>query len=134
MRLHISASLRREIVERAGHRCEYCRVHEDDFYLSGEIDHIRSLRHGGSSDAENLAYSCVHCNRNKGYNEAIILKGKPVRLFNPRTDIWNEYFELSGIVILSKTEIAEATIQVLKINSEERLRERAVFALEGTYP
>jgi len=134
MRSKISASIRREVIVRAKFRCEYCLVHEDDFYLSGEVDHIRAIKHGGENLIGNLAYSCIHCNRNKGYDEAIVYNGKPVRLFNPRMDFWSDHFELSEVAILPKTEIAEVTILVLKMNAEERVRERQVFKTEGTYP
>ncbi len=134
MRLQISASIRREVIVRAQFRCEYCLVHEDDFYLSGEVDHIRAIKHGGENLIENLAYSCVHCNRNKGYDEAIVYNAKPVRLFNPRIDFWTDHFELFGVAILSKTEIAEVTILILKLNADVRIRERQVFKTEGTYP
>lgn len=134
MRLQISSSIRKKIIERAAHQCEYCLVHEDDFYLSGEVDHIRPIKHGGEHILLNLAYSCIHCNRNKGYDEAIVHNGHAVRLYNPRIDLWTDHFELINVTIVPKTDIAEVTILVLKINAEERIRERIVFKKEGTYP
>ena len=134
MRQNISDLRRRNVIWRAYHCCEYCLVHEDDFYLSGEVDHIQTVKHGGTSEILNLAYSCIHCNRNKGTDEAIVINGKAVRLFNPRTDHWGDHFELSGPVILAKTEIGEATIKVLKMNDERRILERLAYMEKGTYP
>jgi 5-methylcytosine-specific restriction endonuclease McrA len=50
-----SEPLRRLVAERAGYRCEYCLLHEDNSYSPHQIDHIISLKHGGRSDADNLA-------------------------------------------------------------------------------
>lgn len=65
MKRYISDSIRKKVKERAGHCCEYCRIHQDDFYFPFEIDHIISLRHGGKTVLENLALSCNTCNRMK---------------------------------------------------------------------
>lgn len=66
MSRYVSNSLAGEINSRADGRCEYCRISIEDTYLGGEIDHIRSLKHGGETHAENLALACQPCNRNKG--------------------------------------------------------------------
>lgn len=63
MSRYISTETRQLVAERAQFRCEYCLVHEDDAYLSFQIDHIISLKHGGDDNLDNLAYSCVSCNR-----------------------------------------------------------------------
>lgn len=62
----VSAALYRLVGERAWHVCEYCLVHEQDIYHGCEVDHIRSVKHGGLPVAENLAWACLHCNRHKG--------------------------------------------------------------------
>ena len=133
-RVPISASMRNAVVERAGFRCEYCQVHEDDFYIRGEIDHIIPIKHGGDHALENLAYSCLHCNRNKGTDDAIVHLGQPIRLFNPRIDQWHEHFTVKNAMILDQSEIALVTIKVLKMNAPERIIERSIFILQGTYP
>ncbi len=66
MSSYISKNLRFQIADQANHICEYCLIHEDDTYFGFEIDHIISLKHGGDTDAANLAYACVLCNRKKG--------------------------------------------------------------------
>lgn len=134
MRIKISESVRKQIIQRAHNRCEYCLVHENDFFLSGEIDHIISLKHGGTNHLDNLAFSCIHCNRNKGTDVATLIKGIPIRLYNPRIDIWNEHFSLSGPIILANTDIGLATLNLLQINHEYRVVERTIFIHQRSYP
>ncbi|MBV9157432.1 MAG: HNH endonuclease [Acidobacteriaceae bacterium] len=66
MSTDISEEARRFIAERAGYRCEYCLLHEDDSYSPHQVDHVISRKHGGLSTPENLAYACVRCNVWKG--------------------------------------------------------------------
>ncbi len=66
MRSYLSDDLRRLVAKRANSLCEYCLVHEDDTYFGCEVDHIISVKHGGSTTADNLAYACFFCNRDKG--------------------------------------------------------------------
>lgn len=47
MRKTTSAKIRRFVAQRADYRCEYCRFREDDLFLSFEVDHIISVKHGG---------------------------------------------------------------------------------------
>jgi hypothetical protein len=70
---------------RAGYRCEYCRLHEDDAdYIAFHVEHIIAKQHGGADDAETLCYACSECNWAKGPNLAGLLNGKIFPLFNPR--------------------------------------------------
>jgi 5-methylcytosine-specific restriction endonuclease McrA len=55
----ISAELRETVAARANFFCEYCLVAEQDTFYGCEVDHIISLKHGGSSEADNLAYACT---------------------------------------------------------------------------
>jgi hypothetical protein len=48
----ISAELRQTIADRANHLCEYCLIAEADTFYGCEVDHIISLKHGGSSDPD----------------------------------------------------------------------------------
>jgi len=101
MSSYIGAELRRLVETRAGARCEYCLIHEADAYYGCEVDHVISEKHGGPTTAENLVYSCMYCNRLKGSDIASIAprSGQLVRLFNPRTDRWNDHFVIDGAVI-----------------------------------
>ena len=63
---HIPADVRRQVIERAQQRCEYCSIHEDDSYFGMQVDHVISEKHGGATELGNLALACVFCNRAKG--------------------------------------------------------------------
>ena len=62
----VGDALRQMVADRAYHVCEYCLVHEEDVYHGCEVDHVISVKHGGLTVAENLAWACFHCNRHKG--------------------------------------------------------------------
>ena len=83
MRSDISEALRRLVTERTDHLCEYCLVHEVDVYHGCEVDHVISVKHGGITVPENLAYACFHCNRHKGTDlgSLSVRTGKLVRFF-----------------------------------------------------
>src|SRR3954447_2644281 len=110
---YISAELRRLVTARADRLCEYCLIHEDDTFFGCEVDHIVSEKHGGPTEAANLALACLFCNRNKGSDIASLVPGTKqlVRFFNPRSDAWSEHFRLGrdGITIVPLTAIGEAT-------------------------
>lgn len=54
----IAPETARLVRDRASGFCEYCRVSEADSDLSFHIEHIRAKVHGGSDQADNLAFSC----------------------------------------------------------------------------
>lgn len=135
---YINAELRRLVLARAAELCEYCLIHEDDTFFGCEVDHIVSEKHGGATDAHNLAFACLFCNRNKGSDIASLVPGTDqlIRFFNPRTDRWSEHFRLGqdGITITPLTPIGEATARVLGFNTAERLMERDLLQRGGRYP
>ena len=135
-RTFIPASLQRDVRERAGNRCEYCLIHEDDIAFRPHVDHIVSRKHGGPSDIENLAYACVICNRSKGSDVASIdgRSGEIVRLFHPRKDLWADHFQLDGGSIRALSDVGSATAALLKFNAPERLAERRLLQALGSYP
>lgn len=127
---------RKEVAKRADYRCEYCRRPEADSFIKFHIDHIISLKHGGITILDNLAFSCSICNGNKGSNVGSVLQNGEVfvRLFNPRKDDWFEHFEVSEGVIYPKSEVAEATIKVLELNHLNRILERLDLIAAGLFP
>jgi hypothetical protein len=123
------------VAHRAGLRCEYCRIHEDDAGFSHEVDHVVSRQHGGETDAANLAYACMICNRFKGTNVASLDEsGMVVRLFDPRSQQWEEHFRLDGAIIQPLTVTGEATARLLQMNTSERVIERSLLQRLGRYP
>jgi hypothetical protein len=92
-----------------------------------------SIKHGGSTDLENLANSCFPYNNNKGSDVGTVLLPDRnfTRLFDPRKDTWQEHFEMVDGVICPKTKVGEATIKVLKMNEIDRIIERReIFEIE----
>lgn len=133
----IPDSIRKQVAERAKYRCEYCLVPERFLATIFHIDHIRSIKHGGITAVENLAYACPHCNQNKGADVATFLDDEgetTVRIFNPRKDDWTIHFELADGEILPKTAIGSATVRILEMNQPDRLIFRRVLAEAGCYP
>lgn len=133
MRIAISEKIRKEVAERANHKCEYCQIHMDDMFLSFELDHILPIKHGGSSEIENLALACPHCNQHKGSDFATIVNAEVVRLFNPRIDNWQESFIVVKGEILSKSKIGEASIKIFRFNEPDRVILRQLLASIGRY-
>jgi HNH endonuclease len=121
--IRISEKLRQQVAKNADYRCEYCLTPEFFLATTFHIDHIRSIKHGGKTISENLAYACPHCNQNKGSDIASYTdEDELVRLFNPRKDSWNEHFEIikSG-VITPISSIGEVTVNILSFNQIERI-------------
>jgi hypothetical protein len=128
---YVTAELRRLVINRADNLCEYCLIHEEDTFFGCEVDHVISEKHGGPTEAGNLAYACLICNRNNGSDVGSVLpplsSGVFIRFFNPRTDLWSEHFtleDIEGIVIRPLTDVGEVTSRILAFNSGERLLER----------
>jgi len=114
--------------ERAGHRCEYCQLRQDDSPLAAlHVEHIIPKTHGGADDFGNLALACIDCNLHKGPNlTGIDPQTKRVTaLFNPRSQRWSEHFQWRGIYVLGKSAVGRTTVQVLNMNSEEQLALRS---------
>ena len=131
----ISAELRQTIADRAKQLCEYCLIAEADTFYGCEVDHIISLKHGGSLDPDNLAYACAPCNRAKGSDIASIsASGEITRFFNPRTDRWAEHFRLEAASIQPLTTIGEVTARILGFNDSARLHEREEMIRFSKYP
>ncbi len=136
MSSHISQDLRNLVATRAERICEYCLIHEDDTFFGCEVDHVISVKHGGPTEATNLAYACVFCNRQKGSDVGSILwrTGEFMRFFNPRTDRWADHFRLAGAEIEPLTPIGEVTARLLDLNAPDRLLERQALIVAGKYP
>jgi hypothetical protein len=130
----VDHTVRRLVIERARRRFEYCLAHEDSAGFPHQIDHIISRKHGGPSEIENLAYSCVLCNRYKGTDNASIDRsGRTIRFFDPRRDSWDGHFKLQGPVIQPVTAVGEVTARLLRLNAAERVMERRLMQALGQY-
>lgn len=124
---HISAALRRLVIDRAGQKCEYCLLSSELRLFPHEIDHIIAEKHGGSTEADNLALTCWRCNRHKGSDLGSFdpLTGEFVFLFHPRRQQWADHLcFLNGAEIQGITPEGRVTVKFLQLNIPKRLIER----------
>jgi hypothetical protein len=131
----MDAALRAFVRERAGRRCEYCRLHEDDAgRLAFQVEHIIARQHGGTDDPDGLCYACAQCNWAKGPNLAGMLDGKLYPLFNPRKQSWRRHFRWDHTLLVARTKTGIVTVQVLQINDPARVILRENLLFEGRFP
>ena len=133
---YIPDALRRMVVERAGERCEYCRIQQRDSLYVHEVDHIIPVKHRGETALDNLCLACLDCNRNKGSDFASFdpETNHISVLFDPRQHQWDEHFRLNGARIVPLTPEGRVTEFVLKLNDPTRLRARKALLESGRYP
>jgi hypothetical protein len=122
----IDAATRRFVRERAGQRCEYCRLHQNQSELLHHIEHVVARQHGGTDHSDNLALACHRCNLHKGPNLSGVdpLTGLVVSLFHPRQERWHEHFAFREEYIEGLTPAGRATVEVLALNDARRLELR----------
>jgi len=131
-----SAEVRRRVIERAANCCEYCLIHQDLAASTHQVDHVIAEKHGGETEPDNLALSCMLCNHRKASDIGSIdpETGDLAPLFNPRTQEWEEHFRLDGALIVGLTAEGRTTAEFLQLNAFERLTERAELIRAGRYP
>lgn len=123
---YIPNLLRRLVEERANEKCEYCLLPAAVTFFPHEVDHIIATKHGGATNADNLALACWRCNRHKGTDLGSFDPdtGAFSILFNPRTQSWESHFRLEKFRIVGLTPEGRTTVSLLQLNSNERLAER----------
>ena len=126
---YIPAQLRRLVEERAGDRCEYCLLPTQLSFFLHEVDHVIPEKHSGKTEADNLALACWRCNRHKGTDLGSF---DPETnhfsfLFNPRTQLWAEHFQLQSFQIIGVSPVGRTTAFLLQLNTLERIAERQRF-------
>jgi hypothetical protein len=74
--------------------------------------------------------ACAYCNAAKGTNAAGFdpETDELVPLFNPRADTWADHFVWDGPILVGRTPIGRATIEVLGINRPERVEHRRLLS------
>ena len=82
---YVPVALRRIVRTRSGERCEYCLIPEALTLAPHWVDHIVAEKHGGKTEEDNLALSCVLCNQHKGSDLTSIdpESGQITPLFHP---------------------------------------------------
>lgn len=135
--MKVSSDVRELVQRRAQEACEYCRLSQVASVLPHQVDHIIGRQHRGSDDAANLCLCCIRCNLNKGPNIASIdpESGLVVALYHPRRHVWREHFSVATDgIIKGLTAEGRATVLVLAMNEEDRVRLRALLTRRGRYP
>jgi HNH endonuclease len=120
-------TIRNEVRQRAGNRCEYCRLRQENEEENPfHIEHIIAQQHGGTDALENLALACSWCNAVKGPNLSSIDpdSGELTRLYHPRRDRWDEHFRREGPYILGLTAVGRTTAWLLRFNDTDNLNQR----------
>lgn len=135
--MSITNTERQLVRERANHCCEYCRIAQANLISKFQIDHIIPLKHNGLDDTNNLCLACLKCNGYKGPNVAALdpHTDEATKLYNPRQQQWADHFRINSDATLSGlSPEGRATINVLRINDEERVKHRQVLMTIGDYP
>jgi 5-methylcytosine-specific restriction endonuclease McrA len=133
---YIPLPLRQLVYDRANGRCEYCLYPEHASLLAFEMEHIVSEKHGGVTEAENLALACPYCNRAKGADLASIdpETNQLTAFYNPRTQTWRDHFALHAAEIAPLTAHGRVTVLIFQMNRPERVQEREILIEAGVYP
>lgn len=135
--MSITNELKRLVRQRAGQCCEYCRLAQSGQLVRFQIDHIIAIKHGGSDAEDNLCLACYDCNIYKGSNVAALdpLTRAATKLYDPRQQQWDNHFKINPDATLTGlTPEGRATLHVLRINDEERVKQRLDEMLVGDYP
>ncbi len=131
----MDAALQRLVRQRAGGRCEYCRLPQAAFGVPFEFDRIIARHHKGRTVAGNLADVCIYCNGYKGPNLSGLdaVTGKLTPLFNPRRHKWSYHFRYEGGVLVGRAAIGRTTVEVLRINLPNLIALREVLMEDGLF-
>jgi hypothetical protein len=134
----VTGNLRKQVKDRANDCCEYCLLGQGEDQFPYHVEHIIATKHGGQAILSNLAWSCLECNKNKGSDIASNdpLTGDITRLFNPRTQNWDDHFQLNLISAEIRGISAEGrvTVFLLKMNSKEQIEYRRLSIEMDVYP
>jgi hypothetical protein len=131
----MDGAVRAVVWARAGSRCEYCRLHQDEYeYQTFHVEHIIAKQHGGTDDPDNLCLACSEWNWAKGPNLAGLLDAKLVALFHPRRQNWKRHFRWDTTTLVGKTRAGIVTVQVLSMNNASRLMLRENLLFAGQFP
>jgi hypothetical protein len=104
--------------------------------LPHQVDHIIGRQHRGSDDVDNLCLCCIHCNQKKGPNIASIdpQSGRIIPLYHPRQQPWAAHFQFAESSVLGLTPEGRATVELLNMNTDERVQLRGALLRRGWSP
>lgn len=131
-------AMRRQVCERAGQRCEYCRTSRRVIGMPLVVDHVTPKALGGDDQLDNLCAACYRCNEYKGAktHEIDPATGALTAIFNPRTQVWHEHFAWAngGTHIIGLTAIGRATVIALRLNNEYVVEARTLWIARSWHP
>jgi hypothetical protein len=103
-----------------------------------EAEHIIPRSRGGKTKLANLCLACHRCNEYKGNRVKALdpMTGKRVTLFNPNIQHWHGHFKWNrdGTEIIGITSCGRATIEALRLNNEDIVVARHIWAAVGLHP
>ena len=137
MSVYVPVDLRRRIRDAFFGCCAYCQTDEGLTVAIFEIEHIIPLSSGGATEFANLCLACPACNRFKSTRtQGITDAGRESRLFHPQEENWLDHFDwsVSGTVIVPLTELAQATINTLRMNRQQVVDVRSLWVDAGRHP
>ena len=128
--------LRQAVIQRAGDRCEYCRLSQFAQEATFHIDHVVPQSAGGPTTLENLALACVTCSLRKGARQTVVdvESGMEVSIFDPRREAWSTHFRWDGVRIIGLTATGRATIEAHRMNRPHLLSIRKEERQRGRHP
>lgn len=132
----VRAQLREIVVDRAGHRCEYCGLSQQGQEATFHIDHVVPRAAGGVTHCDNLALACVSCSLRKWAKQTAVdpQSGTEVLLFNPRSQRWSDHFRWNREQVAPLTATGRATVNALELNRPLILAIRREEILRGRHP
>ncbi len=132
----IPAAIRREVIRRAGNRCEYCGLAQKSQGASFHVDHIKPLAAGGETASANLALACTSCSLRKGARQVGTdpETGRETLLFNPRLHSFREHFKWVSPNVVGRSAIGRATVAALRMNDSPVQDAHRSEELLGHYP
>ena len=135
----ISASLREAVVQRAGNRCEYCRLAQDSQVATFPVDHVIPISLSGLTKLANLALACPRCNARKWKHvEALDSETNEIMpRFNPRIHQWADHFRWSpmdSVTLEPISAIGRVTMVILDLNSSQHLAIRMLLRVLSLHP
>ncbi len=137
-KIYIPAALRRQVARDAEYRCGYCLTLQSIIGRPMVIDHLVPEAAGGETVRDNLWLSCRRCNEFKGAKTHAVdpLTDTLVPLFNPRLQSWavHSVWSEDGTEIIGLTPTGRATIVALRLNNEEIVAARSLWAAAGWHP
>jgi len=133
----ISVRLIRQIRQRAGDVCEYCRLPQASQEATFHVDHVSPRSQGGPTEPANLALACVTCSLRKSARTSAVdpKTGNAAALFNPRTEDWLDHFDFTATwKVRGRTATGRATIEALGMNRSAIVLIRRELVLLNRFP